>query len=138
MKEALEAAPHAEKHETGAGVCVGVGLEGNLGSDWMPFVSFISGCCSRCFYEDIFLSQMQKLKLCGPSISAPSYRQIQAAWWLGLPLLGGSPDSPRGVPMGRPAGKGGLSVAASGGAARRHWVLTLIDIGEEKNQNIAK
>lgn len=45
-----------------AGVCVGGGLEGNLGSDWMPFVPFIPGRRSHCFDQDVFLPQMQKLE----------------------------------------------------------------------------
>lgn len=51
-----------EARNTCRGVC-GWGLEGNLGSDWMPFVPFILGCCSYCFYQDIFLSQKQNLEL---------------------------------------------------------------------------
>lgn len=45
-----------------AGVCVGGGLEAILGPDWMPFVPFISGCCSDS-YQDSFLPQIQKLVL---------------------------------------------------------------------------
>lgn len=100
------------------------GLEGNLAADWRPLVPFTSGCC-YCFYQDIFLPQMQKLELWSPSTSGPSYRQT-----LGCAMARvQQPSSLWEHCQRQPAGSGGclLGGATPGVAAIWHRLVTLIE-----------